>query len=200
MPGRIRAKRVWFALGCCALATLYLFWPLSGTAHIAPRRSPYFDERPKNDAFVTACGKGDLKTVKKFLDSGVSPDAGSTGDEGISALSAAARDDNLPVVKLLLDRGADVNDDDFWGGNALVGASCFGDVETVKLLIAHGADPNMEDDGVTALDYASHQLIAPQNNVPPQNYRTIVAILQASGGQGSLLTRPIVRLRYIFSR
>lgn len=84
-------------------------------------------------------------------------------------------------------RGADVNDDDSWGGNALVKASLFGQVDTVKLLIEHGADPNMEDDGVTALDYASHQLIAPETKAPPQNYRTIVALLQANGGQASLL-------------
>jgi len=60
--------------------------------HVARRVSAPFDKRPKSDALVRAAGAGDLIKMKKLLKSGVSPDADSTGDEGESALSAAAAD------------------------------------------------------------------------------------------------------------
>jgi hypothetical protein len=203
MGDRIKArKRARIVLVFCALMVGLLFWPLGGSPHrVAPRTSPPFDGRPKSDELVKAAGAGDLGTMKKLLDSGASPNAGSGGDdEGVSALSAAASSGQLSAVKLLLDRGADVNADDFWGGNALVGASLWGNVEIVRLLVAHGADPNMEDDSVTALDYASHQLVDHQTSAPIGNYKTIVAILKSSGGQTATINRPIAWLSFLFSR
>jgi len=180
-----------------ATVALVAAWtaPLAQAHHISPRTSASFSSRPKSDALVKAAGVGDLKTIRKLLRSGVSPNADSKGDEGVSALSAASANGKVETVRFLLNHGADVNADDFWGGNALVGASLDGHVDVVKLLLSHGADPNMEDDGVTALDYASHQLVHHETKAPIHNYQVIVKLLRASGGRGGsiFLLKPKIR-------
>ena len=188
-PGRPRKQRIVFVIGIFALVGL--FCALGGRTkphHIATRTSPGFSQRQKCDELVTAAGDGDMKTMKRLLDSGVSPNADNGSDkqgDGISALSNAASCGHLDAVQLLLDRGADVNADDFWGGNALVGASLWGQVDVVKCLIAHGADPNMDDDGASALGYAAHQLVAPENIAPAKNYVEIVRLLKSVGAKSA---------------
>lgn len=49
---------------------------------------------------------GDLEQVEKLLAEGIDPNQ--TDDEGYSALQAAAENDNLTVVKLLVSKGANV--------------------------------------------------------------------------------------------
>src|SRR5579862_7985562 len=133
-------KAVRILIACFAISVGLLFWPLPDSHHrIAPRTSPLFDKRPKSDALVKAAENGDLEAMTKLLDSGVSPNADSSGDEGRSALSEAAAGGHLEAVKLLLARGADVNAEDSWGENALVSASLWGNVDVVRLLISKGA-------------------------------------------------------------
>jgi ankyrin repeat protein len=145
-----------------------------------------------NDPFVTAAAAGDLPIVTHDLDAGVSPNAGSSGEEGVSALSAAASSGQVEVVRLLLDRGADVNADDYWGGNALCGPSLNGHVDVVQLLLSRGADPNMEDDGTTPLDYACGQIVFHEMKVPLRNYSHIIRLLKMNGGKAMMLHDPLV--------
>nr|WP_314368309.1 ankyrin repeat domain-containing protein [uncultured Acinetobacter sp.] len=49
---------------------------------------------------------GDVEQVEQLLAEGVDPNQ--TDDEGYSALQAAAENDNLAVVKLLVSKGANV--------------------------------------------------------------------------------------------
>ncbi|MCR4529707.1 ankyrin repeat domain-containing protein [Acinetobacter venetianus] len=49
---------------------------------------------------------GDLEQVEKLLAEGINPNQ--TDDEGYSALQAAAENDNLAVVKLLVSKGANI--------------------------------------------------------------------------------------------
>jgi len=185
-----RLKKIWWVPGCLLfLELVYYFWPRPIQGHIPPhphvaaRRTPNFDKRPKSNALVDAAGRGDILRMKRLLDSGVSPDAGSTGDEGISAMTAAADSGSVPAIQLLMERGADINDEDAWGGNALTDASLSGDVTVVKFLIDHGCDPNANDDGATALGYAEHQLVYPETKAPRENYEAIVRMLKEAGGR-----------------
>jgi uncharacterized protein len=60
--------------------------------------------------------------------------------------------DNLDMVKLLIANGAEVNQRNFRGATALMGAAASGSVSIVKYLLEKGADVNARDkDGTTAL-------------------------------------------------
>jgi ankyrin repeat protein len=62
---------------------------------------------------------------------------------GFTPLMWAAMKGHFPVVKYLIDNGADVNSETVDGDNVLVKAVWnFGDIEIVKLLLGKGADIN----------------------------------------------------------
>ena len=68
----------------------------------------------------------------------------------------AAYSGQLPMVKLLLDAGADVNSQDHEGVTALSYASNRGDLELENLLLNKGADANVRDNaGKTTLMWAT---------------------------------------------
>ena len=61
--------------------------------------------------------------------------------EGRSAIHVAARQAGTSaIIRLLLDKGADVNDKDNFQGTPLLMAAEAGDLDTVKLLVERGAD------------------------------------------------------------
>ncbi|KAK4220982.1 ankyrin repeat-containing domain protein, partial [Podospora fimiseda] len=59
-----------------------------------------------------------------------------------NALQAASSEGHQEIVKLLLDKGADVNAQGGFYGNALQAASSEGHQQIVKLLLDKGADVN----------------------------------------------------------
>ncbi len=61
------------------------------------------------------------------------------------SLIMASQEGKTKIVKLLLDKGADVNYVNKYGRTSLLLASAFGCTETVKLLIENGADINYVD-------------------------------------------------------
>lgn len=100
-------------------------------------------------AFLQAAQAGDLATLRNFLDSGIDinykapwPDGNGVNDNGAPAIVRASMYGHLSAVKLLIDRGADIdnrNEYPLCGVSALLTASIRGDVEIVKLLVARGA-------------------------------------------------------------
>ncbi len=87
---------------------------------------------------MAATRKGDLAKVKALLDKGVSANAKS--DYGQTPLFFACDRGYLEIVKLLVDRGADVNvEDTFYHASPLSWAAQKDRVEIVKLLLDHGA-------------------------------------------------------------
>jgi ankyrin repeat protein len=93
---------------------------------------------------LTAAQNGYIQKVKELLDKGIYVDT--HYGYGRTALIYASEQGNEALVRLLLDRGADVNAKD--GGNvtALHKAS-YGHPSVVRLLLERGADINAEDKG-----------------------------------------------------
>jgi ankyrin repeat protein len=73
---------------------------------------------------------------------------------GSTALLFAASSGDVESARLLLDRGADVNDTSADGNSALVLAAFSGHGPVARLLIERGADPNAAGAGYTALHAA----------------------------------------------
>jgi len=73
---------------------------------------------------------------------------------GDTALMFAARVGDLESAKLLVEAGADVNDQDAWGVSATVLAAHSGSGGLVQLFLDHGADPDASAAGFTALHEA----------------------------------------------
>ncbi|MCR4623154.1 MAG: ankyrin repeat domain-containing protein [Alphaproteobacteria bacterium] len=80
--------------------------------------------------------------------------------DGISkALTIATRKGYFDVVKLLIEKGADINAEDSFGCTALMEACSCGHFDIAKLLIENGADVNVKDEilRVTALMLANNK-------------------------------------------
>jgi len=93
--------------------------------------------------FLQAAAQGEIETVRRGLDQGISVDT--SGPDRRTALMLAAFDGHVDTVKLLLDRGADVHARDASGRTALMYASTGSSVDTVRALLVAGSDPNLVD-------------------------------------------------------
>jgi len=109
----------------------------------------------EDDALFVAISTGDLIRVRSTLDAGANAKAERSYDMNIdrevyggteSALRAATTGGHEPIVRLLLERGADPNAaDSLTGRTALVEASAKGRLSVVETLLAHGANPSSRD-------------------------------------------------------
>ena len=97
------------------------------------------------------------------------------------ALWEAARKDDAPAVKRLLDEGVDVNTKFRYGATALSYACDRGNLEVVKILLERGADVNVKDTfyGATPLTWAASPAMAHTPQHPE-----IVKLLLEHGAQG----------------
>ena len=106
-----------------------------------------------------------------------------------SSLIIATRYGNTEIVKILLNKGVDVNHKDFEGATPLIIASRMDNFKLVKLLISKGADVNAKDNlGTTALMFAAqnnsieiaNQLIVEGANVNEKDSIGTVALMYAA--------------------
>ena len=163
--------------------------PLAVALHYGHGREPLVERLVElgspPDNLRAAAGCGDLERAQAHLAEGTGPDslAGAdreiwhksynfperpitSGRQGIldDAFAYAARSEQIPVMKWLLEEGADVNAV-VYVGTSLHWASFFGRLEAVRFLLDHGADPGIRDDdpGGTALSWArifGHESVA----------------------------------------
>ncbi|HEY1171809.1 MAG TPA: ankyrin repeat domain-containing protein [Verrucomicrobiae bacterium] len=113
-----------------------------------------------NDAFIKAAFKGNIVTLREFLQAGTSPDA--RDEHGRTALMRAAEAGRLAVVEALLKAGADAKavvnhkDSSRFRCSAMLYAVEGKNATIVELLLAAGCGPDGETtDGVTAIGLAA---------------------------------------------
>lgn len=103
----------------------------------------------------------DIRSVRGWLDEGLSPHF--MGSRFGTGLMIAAWDGNIPMMELFLSRGADINQTNRVGEQALLLATWNGHTEAVKWLLDHGADISRSGKQWSALHYAvfaGHKAIA----------------------------------------
>ncbi len=143
------------------------FWGVRGdieTARLLVGRGAAYD-------LTIAAALGDLDSVQGFLDEDPRRIV-EARPSGKRALSSAVEHEHEPIVRLLLDRGADPS----WPegvnaprGVALHAAARAGNRPVVELLLAHGADPNGAIDSSGSATYVART-------------RELRALLLARGG------------------
>jgi hypothetical protein len=103
------------------------------------------------DALSSSVADGDIHAVELFLESGFN--SNSRDKHGVPLICLATRHRRLGVVKLLLERGATINErSEDRGYTALMEAAKSGPAAQVAFFLAKGSDPNIESkDGQTAL-------------------------------------------------
>jgi hypothetical protein len=109
---------------------------------------------PQVEDMMQAVRDGDCVRLRKVLDSGVSPNA--TGDDGMTALMAAAEAGQKSCVSLLLQRRAklDLTDNDGW--SALMFAASSNNASCIRALLSKRPDTEIKctEYGMTAFSIA----------------------------------------------
>jgi ankyrin repeat protein len=109
-------------------------------------------ELPDAAAYGVHLEMRDLPQVRAWLDAGLDPDF--MADRIGSGLMFSAWFGDIPMMELLVARGADVNKANALGESALMHAAWRGQLEAVKWLLAKGARVNNEPMRWSALHYA----------------------------------------------
>ena len=95
-------------------------------------------------SLVEACAQEDILLVKHLIQIGV--DINTTSKLGFSALNMAVIKNNIKLINILLDAGADINfqNTDVFGlgETPLISAVKENNATIIKLVLDHGADPN----------------------------------------------------------
>lgn len=114
-------------------------------------------EKGPNDMLFGATVYNNYENALKALDAGADPNY-IAPKSGNTAIAQAVKSGNLDLVKLMLDRGADVDlthKEIGYKMTPLMFATQNGDIDMVKLLLDHGANPNAKSvSNISALAYA----------------------------------------------
>lgn len=113
------------------------------------RRQPDDAHRAAVDGFTPlglASFFGHEEAARVLLDLGADPRTASRNEMRVAPLHSAVARRSLPVARLLLDRGADVNARQAGGFTPLHGAAANGDRAMSELLVDRGADPSARND------------------------------------------------------
>ncbi len=107
-----------------------------------------FHPKTPYEHLMAAIETGDLYAVRRELDKGTDPNKlPPARDEPVAPICAAASDGKVEVVRLLLDRGAQIDSGDGWDGSPLEAAATNNQIAVMELLVARGAKVNDFGDG-----------------------------------------------------
>lgn len=131
-----------------------MFWlrPASAQdAATAQQRLTLMGIVPTPERWVQFAAQGDGTVVDLLLQSGMGANDHESTRQ-VTALHNAAAQGHLRILKLLIERGADVNVTDWHGNTPLINAAYFGHMDVVKALLEKGANVNtISKEGTTAL-------------------------------------------------
>lgn len=99
----------------------------------------YQQQEDLNQKLLSSVKTGDINEIRELLDDGASVDA--KYGNGISALFLAISNRNDAIVKLLLERGADIGEKNTF--SPLILAAYTENLEIIKQLLDRGAEPNV---------------------------------------------------------
>ena len=178
---------------CIGLAGTLPPLPVSAQAKAEPAAPVAGAQKSDTGAHVSALGRrlclaagaGRLAVVRRLVAQGA--DVNAAQENGWTALMLAAAGAHAPVVRLLLDHGADphrrstrYNDVD-----ALLLAAQAGDAASCRLLLSHGVNVDEADlDGDTVLMYA-----AGNTNIPPARAYRVSKYLLSRGADSQIKDR-----------
>lgn len=112
-------------------------------------------QEEKNKYLLDAIVLGEIDSVEQALSAGADVNSKET-ERGMTGLMIAIMEEDIEIVTLLLENGADVNIQTKDGETALILASMFGYIEIVKILLEYGANVDTKENlGMTALMAAS---------------------------------------------
>lgn len=134
-----------------------------------PKSEPTDDRyamRPIDVELYEACAEGTFAQVKALLDKGADPNAvhwdvykqtdGTASGDDYYCIHEAAKNPDIRVFDLLVDRGADPCQRDFWGAEPISYAAHKNGLAMIKHLVELGNDPNLCDmDGQTVIGNAA---------------------------------------------
>ena len=133
---------------------------------------------PKTRQLLDASLRGDAKTVAQLLGEGVGVNA--KNDAGATALMRAAAGLHPDIVRLLIDRGANVNAaSDDKRTPLLIAAGIPGAAEVVTILLDHGADPSTP---APALGGDTAPITEAATSGDEAVFRALIARRQCEGG------------------
>lgn len=130
-----------------------------------------------NTPLRTAIRQNQIETVRFLLDAGACPNESQTPRQ-YAPLPLAAQCGDDEIVRMLLERGADIHYVLPWGETPLIMAARGGHGAVVRRLVASGADVDDDSYSLTALDCAL------------RNYEGDVALLLVELGADPLLCEP----------
>ena len=134
-------------------------------ALLAHHANPTLADRTGKSPIVYAAARAAIPIVQRLLATGIDVNARYANDLTVLMWAAGYADDasdadGLALVRLLLDRGAHIDDADNRGRTALMIAAERGHADVAKLLLAKGADAAHRDrQGKTAADLAANQAV-----------------------------------------
>ena len=134
---------------------------------------------------IPAVKRGDIVRVRELLDSGEDPNTREHYTNR-TALMIASEYGHTEIVRLLLDRGADINsqNDSY---TALIKASMLGKGDMAEFLLVRGADPNIQNiKGDTALINAARYSNSILNLEKGTDYIKVVELLLRHGADPNI--------------
>jgi len=145
---RLREHSISSLLALCACALLLY----AGAAPAQLQRLLGAPELPDPAYYGVQLEAGNVSQVREWLDAGMSPEF--LADRIGTGLMVAAWHGNIPLMALLVSRGADVNRANANGERALMHAAWRGQLEAIKWLLERGARINSDPMQWSALHYA----------------------------------------------